>query len=132
MSVVKDAVHQILEATIVRDRSGRTIRYTGCPDAPVAIEVTAQEVRTAARWRAFGWYCKDCFNSWPEDPPPTGLHGIPESQKRYLAEMAAEYASLTADVAIPVNMTSPRWRIIGSVPTAARFFWFTSRGAACA
>jgi hypothetical protein len=53
------------------------------------------------------WHCKDCFNSWPEDPPPKGLNGIPEWQRKHLAEKAAEYASLTADAALPPQHDEP-------------------------
>ena len=43
------------------------------------------------------WHCNDCFNRWPEDPPP---NAIPESQLRHLAKMAAEQASFTRDAAM--------------------------------
>jgi hypothetical protein len=50
------------------------------------------------------WYCKHCFNRWPENEPWRSLRGVP---KRYLAETAAEYASLVADAALPPDPDEP-------------------------
>jgi hypothetical protein len=58
-------------------------------------------------WGTPNWYCKDCFNRWPEYPPPEGLHGTPEWQKRYLAETVAEYASLAAAAELPPRADEP-------------------------
>jgi hypothetical protein len=53
------------------------------------------------------WHCEDCFNSWPEDPPPEGLNGIPEWQQKHLAENAAEFASLSTDATMPPQDDEP-------------------------
>ena len=53
------------------------------------------------------WHCKNCFNSWPEDPPPTGLDDDPDWLKRHLREIAAEYASLIADAELPGEPDEP-------------------------
>jgi len=50
------------------------------------------------------WYCSDCFNRWPENPPAKGSPGTP---KRYIAETAAEFASLTADAALAPEPGEP-------------------------
>ena len=58
-------------------------------------------------WDTPNWYCKDCFNRWPEYPPPEGLHGTPEWRKKYLATTVAEYASLAAAAALPPEADEP-------------------------
>ena len=55
-------------------------------------------------WRDASWYCSDCFNRWPENPPPQCL---PRHPKKYIAETAAEFASLTADAALPPEPDEP-------------------------
>jgi hypothetical protein len=53
------------------------------------------------------WLCKDCYNRWPEEPPQEGSYGEPGKQKKYLAETAAEYASLAVNAALPPKSDEP-------------------------
>jgi hypothetical protein len=53
------------------------------------------------------WHCEDCFNDWPEDTPPRGFNGIPECQQKHLAEKDADFASLSADTAMPQQDDEP-------------------------
>jgi hypothetical protein len=98
-------------------------RPTECPDCgshsilPICYGFPGPEMAEAGKrgeivlggciFAAPSWYCKECFNGWPEDPPPEGLHGQPEWQKKHLAETAAKYASITADAALPPQPDEP-------------------------
>lgn len=115
-----------------RDESGKSLAEllgpapppsTECPDCgshsivPICYGLPGPEKREEGRRgeivlggcciRTPRWHCKNCFNSWPEDPPPAGLHGIPGWQKKHLAETAVEYASLMADAALPCQHDEP-------------------------
>jgi hypothetical protein len=93
---------------------------TECPDCssrsilPICYGSPGPEMQEEARreeiylggcvLRNANWYCSDCFNRWPENPPPRASPGTPE---RHIAERAAEYASLTADAALPPEPDEP-------------------------
>jgi hypothetical protein len=51
------------------------------------------------------WYCKDCLNRWPEDPPRQASYG--DRQKKYLDQTVAEYASLIATAELPPSADEP-------------------------
>jgi len=93
-------------------------RPQNCPDCgsnrilPIAYGLPTPDTEEAARrgkvilggcmFQEARWHCSDCFNSWPESSEAesseaTQLSGSPESQKRYLMEMAAEWASIETE-----------------------------------
>jgi hypothetical protein len=89
-------------------RSILPIRY-GFRDAEMAAEAEREEFICGGCCVANpSWHCKDCFNSWPEDPPPDGLNGALEWRKNRLAEAIGEYISLTADATLPPQPDEPR------------------------
>jgi hypothetical protein len=52
------------------------------------------------------WYCRECLNRWPEDPP-TPISRTSERQKKYLEEKQAEYQALAAAIVQPAAEGEP-------------------------
>jgi hypothetical protein len=53
------------------------------------------------------WHCKHCFCTWPEDPGLEMAVNAAQWGQAYADDVAREYASLAADVALPPRKDEP-------------------------
>ena len=118
---------------------------TECPDCgcgnilPVCYGSPGSEMQDEARrgeiilggcvLQDANWYCSDCFNRWPEDPPPQSLPGIPSgisSRRRWSLHRSRPTSRL-----LP-SRESRSLRITGNHLMSVGFFCSVVSGDECA